>query len=110
MNSNSESTQDPKSSPGTAEVVSLSRRQSLRRLQAIVGLISAMVVSSAVIVWAVSNLCFNLMAYRASTEPAPWWISGLIILLLCGGPLIWGLVSLFRSLGPREASVRESGS
>lgn len=74
-----------------------------KRLNAVVGLITSVLVSCGLLMWSVFNLWLNILAFQANEKADQAWSTTVgMVLITCVVPFLIGLWMLFRTLGKNQ--------
>ena len=93
------------------------KRNANKRIDSLIGYISSVGSACLILMWSVFNTWLNVLQYRAANseeadvaqklaEDPAWWLTGLMVLLTCVVPFLFGLLILFRAI---SASSKKSG-
>lgn len=94
------------------------KRNANKRIDSIIGYVASVGSACLILMWSVFNTWLNVLQYRAAKseeadvaeklvgEGPAWEMTGLMVLLTCVIPFLFGLVILFRAV---SASNKKSG-
>ena len=77
-----------------------------KRIDSLISYVSSVAAACLILMWSVFNTWLNVLQYRAATsqnadvaqEDAAWGMTGLMVLLTCVIPFLFGLWILFRAV------------
>lgn len=82
-------------------------RMSAKKLQAVIGHFTSVLISCGLLMWSVFNFWLNILAYRVNEKPdQAWIITAILVFVTCVLPFLLGLFLLFRALGKNDSGPR----
>jgi len=101
-------TTETENEPAEMDTVSEQRnsRESLKRINVVIGYIISVLVACGVMMWSVFNIWLNVLMYRADSA-APdieknWSMAALVVIVTCVVPFLLGVLLLFKTLNKQK--------